>query len=51
MAHAQATSPTRPFGQTARRDIWWAAPAATALGLLTFVVYATWAAFQNEYYH
>jgi hypothetical protein len=38
------------FGQTSRRDLWWVQPLAVFLGLSAFVVYATWAAFQGEYY-
>ena len=38
------------FGETARRDAWWAYPAGVFLALSAFVVYATWAAFQNEHY-
>lgn len=38
------------FGATERRDLWWVAPLATALGLGAFVVYSTWAAFQGAYY-
>ena len=33
-----------------RRDSWWIGPFFTAIGLLAFVVYSTWAAFQNEHY-
>ncbi|HVR98917.1 MAG TPA: succinate dehydrogenase [Thermoanaerobaculia bacterium] len=40
----------RSFGETARRDAWWVTPLATFLGLSTFIVYATWAAFQGEHY-
>jgi hypothetical protein len=40
----------RGFGQTARNDNWWVAPLLTFLGLSTFVVYSTWAAFQGKYY-
>jgi hypothetical protein len=40
----------RRFGETARRDVWWLQPIAVFLGLTTFVVYATWAAFQGEHY-
>lgn len=40
----------RGFGRTARRDAWWATPLATFLVLSAFVVYATWAAFQNAHY-
>jgi hypothetical protein len=48
-----STSPLvihRRFGQTARRDAWWVQPAVVFLALATFVVYATWAAFQNAHY-
>jgi hypothetical protein len=40
----------RGFGRTSRRDLWWATPLATFAVLSAFVVYATWAAFQNAYY-
>jgi len=40
----------RRFGQTTRRDVWWATPLAVFLVLSAFVVYATWAAFQGQYY-
>ena len=38
------------FGQTARRDYWWLQPLLTFLGLGTFIVYSTWAAFQGDHY-
>jgi len=38
------------FGRTARRDAWWIQPIAVFLGLSTFVVYSTWAAFQGNHY-
>jgi len=42
---------TRPrFGETTRNDAWWTQPAVVALPLLTFIVYATWAALQGEHY-
>jgi hypothetical protein len=44
-------APPRGFGQTARRDAWWVQPAVTFAILGAFVVYATWAAFQNAHYH
>ena len=44
------TTVRRGFGQTARRDVWWATPLAVFVGLGVFVVYATWAAFQNAHY-
>ncbi|OON81336.1 hypothetical protein [Streptomyces tsukubensis] len=34
-----------------RTDRWWLAPAATAAGLLAFVVYSTWRAFANAHYY
>ncbi|MFF4404128.1 hypothetical protein ACMATS_14030 [Streptoverticillium reticulum] len=34
-----------------RRDRWWLAPAATAAGLLAFVVYSTWRAFAGDHYY
>ena len=40
----------RGFGETSRRDSWWATPLAIFIGLGLFVVYATWAAFQNAHY-
>jgi hypothetical protein len=44
------TDVSRGFGSTSRRDAWWATPLAVFLGLSTFVVYSTWAAFQNAHY-
>ncbi|MBM3786355.1 MAG: succinate dehydrogenase [Acidobacteria bacterium] len=38
------------FGQTSRRDAWWQQPLVVFLGLGTFIVYSTWAAFQGEHY-
>lgn len=40
----------RGFGQTERPDRWWISPLLVFLGFGTFIVYATWAAFQNAYY-
>jgi hypothetical protein len=40
----------RRFGQTSRRDTWWLSPLLVFLGLGAFIVYATWAAFQNAHY-
>ena len=40
----------RGFGQTERRDVWWIQPLLVFLGLSTFIVYATWAAFQGDHY-
>lgn len=38
------------FGHTSRRDLWWLQPLFTCLGLSTFILYATWAAFQGDHY-
>src|SRR4029079_7791906 len=40
----------RSFGETTRRDFWWVQPLAVFLALSTFIVYATWAAFQGTHY-
>lgn len=40
----------RGFGETMRRDAWWLQPLVTFAILGGFVVYATWAAFQNAHY-
>jgi hypothetical protein len=40
----------RGFGDTTRRDAWWVYPTAVFLALSAFIVYATWAAFQNQHY-
>lgn len=34
-----------------RTDRWWLAPAATAAGLLAFIVYSTWRAFADTDYY
>ena len=41
----------RGFGTTSRKDTWWAAPIGVFVGLSAFLIYATWAAFQNAHYH
>lgn len=40
----------RGFGETERRDWWFIQPLFVFIGLGGFVVYATWAAFQNAHY-
>lgn len=42
--------PNPSFLETSRKDFWWIGPFFTAVGLLAFVLYSTWAAFQNEHY-
>ena len=40
----------RDFGETRRRDWWWVEPMIVFAVFGSFVVYATWAAFQNAHY-
>jgi hypothetical protein len=40
----------RGFGQTMRRDAWWVQPLVVFIVLGSFLVYATWAALQNEHF-
>src|SRR5207249_3410864 len=40
----------RSFGETMRSDVWWMQPLLVFLGLSTFIVYSTWAAFQGTHY-
>jgi len=40
----------RGFGETARRDFWWAQPLITFIVFGSFIVYSTWAAFQGNHY-
>ena len=48
----QATVPLtrRRWGQTMRRDTWWIQPLVVFIILSSFLIYATWAAFQNAHY-
>src|SRR3954468_14895818 len=39
------------FGQTKRRDLWWAMPLTTFIVFSSFVVYVTWALLQGNHYH
>jgi len=36
---------------TMRRDAWWTMPLLVLIGLSTFIVYSTWAAFQGRHYY
>ena len=40
----------RSFGETSRTDAWWSKPLVVFAGLMGFVIYSTWAAFQGEHY-
>ncbi|HXG87772.1 MAG TPA: hypothetical protein VNJ02_05485 [Vicinamibacterales bacterium] len=44
------TAAPQGFGQTQRRDNWWATPLLVFVVFTSFIVYATWAAFQNAHY-
>jgi hypothetical protein len=50
MAHEVVQLTRRRFGETTRRDIWWLPPLSVFIVLSAFLVYATWAAFQNANY-
>lgn len=50
MSHATLPIVRRPFGQTMRQDRWWIQPLVVVVVLSSFLVYATWAAFQNAHY-
>jgi hypothetical protein len=50
MAHAQLPVIRPRFGETMRRDRWWVQPAIVLTILSSFIVYATWAAFQGQHY-
>ncbi len=50
MSQAEHIVKPRRFGETARRDSWWGQPLLVFLALGAFIVYATWAAFQNNHY-
>jgi hypothetical protein len=40
----------RGWGETYRRDAWWVEPLIVFLVLSAFLIYGTWAAFQNAHY-
>lgn len=40
----------RSLGETRRQDAWWVQPVLVFAGLLAFIVYSTWAAFQGEHF-
>lgn len=50
MADALVQLTRRRFGETMRRDAWWVQPVVVFTILTAFIVYATWAAFQNAHY-
>ncbi len=50
MASVEVDLKPRRFGETSRRDAWWAQSLLVFLVLSAFIVYATWAAFQGNHY-
>jgi len=50
MANKSIHLPIAHFGESLRKDSWWAGPAATVLVLTGFIVYATWRAFEGGSY-
>lgn len=50
MANLASPRKLRVFMETRRRDTWWSMQAFTFVVLTSFLVYATWAAFQNAHY-
>jgi hypothetical protein len=40
----------RGYGETERQDAWWIEPILVVVVFTGFIVYTTWAAFQNEHY-
>lgn len=50
MAHAPLPIARRAFGETMRTDAWWFQPLIVFIVLSAFIVYSTWAAFQNAHY-
>jgi hypothetical protein len=41
----------RSFPQLTRKDTWWIQPVVTAAVLGLFAIFATWRAFENQFYH
>ncbi|MBT6013215.1 MAG: hypothetical protein HOG85_00180, partial [Flavobacteriales bacterium] len=40
----------KSFISTLREDRWWISPMLVLFGLLSFIIYSTWAAWQGEYF-
>lgn len=51
VASEPARTRVRIATRTLRIDRWWLQPALTDFGLLAFVIYSTWVAFQNADYY
>jgi hypothetical protein len=50
MANKAVHLPVLNFGVTMRKDAWWAGPLVTGLILVSFIVYATFRAFENDFF-
>ncbi len=50
MPTTTAPATRRGFGVTSRKDNWWVTPLLTFLGLSSFIIYSSWAAFQAADY-
>jgi hypothetical protein len=50
MSSIPSTAGRSGFAVTSRRDTWWVKPLLVFLGFSSFIVYSTWAAFQNGHY-
>ncbi len=51
MSDGRMTLPmARGAGETSRRDLWWVQPLVVVTVFSSFIVYSTWAAFQNDHY-
>ncbi len=51
MAEMNLTNALNRVGQTDRKDAWWIYPLLVFIALFSFVIYATWAAFQGRHYY
>lgn len=51
MEQVHFTAPPRRWAETLRPDAWLTQPLGVFFALSAFLVYATWASFQGEYYH
>src|SRR5438105_11969729 len=50
MAEINLTARNHRLGQTNRKDAWWVPTLLVFITLSSFIIYATWAAFQGQHY-
>src|SRR6266568_7670139 len=50
MTHIDVPLVRSRFGETSRPDNWWLQPLLVFLGLSSFILYSTWAAFQGRHF-